>query len=137
MTELVLAIPGQPCGKGRPRFAKGRAYTPAETVSAERLIQDEWRHAGCPRLQDVALKMHLLLVLERPKGHFKRDGSLSAEGSRHVLPVRKPDCDNALKLVLDALNTLAFRDDVQVVDVTVSRRWGPHAQTVIRLWETA
>lgn len=36
---------------------------------------------------------------------------------------RKPDVDNVAKLVLDALNAVAYRDDSQVNDLVVSKGW--------------
>jgi Holliday junction resolvase RusA-like endonuclease len=53
-----------------------------------------------------------------------RDGTLSAAGQRKPFPTgKKPDVDNALKLLMDALNGKAYRDDVDVVDARVRRVW--------------
>ena len=71
----------------------------------------------------------------RPRGHFRRDGNLSAEGLRHPVPRnKKPDVDNALKLVMDALNSRAYRDDVLVAKVIVERDWGEWPETLIRIY---
>ena len=36
---LVFQVPGEPVGKGRPRFTRqGRAYTPAKTAKYENLV---------------------------------------------------------------------------------------------------
>lgn len=127
MTVVVhLAIAGQPQGKGRPRFARdtGRVYTPKATLIAEGEIRRAWEEAGHPRLPDEALHLDVRLGVVRPKGHFTTKGELSAAGLRAVFPAnRKPDVDNALKLVMDALNSRAWRDDVQVVTARVSRHW--------------
>ena len=59
------------------------------------------------------------------------------------LPICKPDADNVLKIVLDALHCpvklgrLAFSDDTQVVRLRFERRWaigGELAHTDVRLW---
>jgi Holliday junction resolvase RusA-like endonuclease len=135
-SEVDIWIAGKPRGKDRPRFDRrsGRMHTTDATAAAERTIQIAWRAAGSPRMEDVPLVLDLALCLERPAGHFRKDGSLSAEGLRQPLPGRqKPDIDNAVKLVMDALNGLAYRDDVQIVDARVVRRWTQHAGTLIRL----
>ena len=45
MIEFV--IPGEPRGKGRPRFSKsGHAYTPSETVAYEKLVRACWYKAA-------------------------------------------------------------------------------------------
>lgn len=70
----------------------------------------------------------------RPRGHFRKNGELSAEGLRHPVPRnRKPDVDNALKLICDALNTRAYRDDVLIAKATVERVWGEWPETTIRI----
>jgi Holliday junction resolvase RusA-like endonuclease len=60
---------------------------------------------------------------------------LSATGLRHPVPrSRKPDLDNAVKLVMDALNTRAYRDDVRIARVYCERVWGDWPLTVVKIW---
>jgi Holliday junction resolvase RusA-like endonuclease len=35
---MMFFAPGQPIGKGRPRFGNGRAYTPARTLNYEKYV---------------------------------------------------------------------------------------------------
>ena len=121
---IVLELSGKPEGKGRPRFGKGgRVYTPNATKLAEGRIIDAWTNAGQPRI-DGPVRLTLLLEVARPKNHFTTKGELNVLGRRNERPTgRKPDVDNALKLVMDALNRRAYRDDVDVVEARVWRRW--------------
>lgn len=145
--KVELLIPGPPTGKGRPRFAQGRTYTDKATQIAETRVQRAWEDIGSPRLHDGPLYLRLYVGVERPQGHFKRDGSLSTEGLRHPFPLRRPDLDNVVKLIADSLNGLAFKDDSQIVTVLADRSWAEHAQTVVQFeeltaddaipWETA
>lgn len=122
---MRFVVPSEPRGKARPRFvrATGRTYTDTPTLRAEQRIADAWRATGAERPPDVPLELWVTLVLARPRSHFRANGELNAAGLRTPVPVRKPDVDNALKLVMDALNGLAYRDDVQIVAASVSRRW--------------
>lgn len=136
-TEVTLWVPGKPRGKDRPRFdgRTGRTFTTAATTNAEASIVAVWRDAGEPRLPDGAAKLVLFISVERPAGHFKKDGHLSAAGQRQPFPAsKKPDVDNCLKLVMDALNGRAYKDDVQIVAATIARVWsdrpGLHVQLV-------
>jgi Holliday junction resolvase RusA-like endonuclease len=134
---IYLTVDGRPTGKARPRIGKGgHVYTPGKTKLAEAVIIDAWVSAGSPRMEDGPLRCEVELVVARPKGHYRTDGTLSAEGLRHPLPRKKPDVDNALKLVMDALNGRAYRDDVDIVDARVIRRWADQRfeSTTIRLW---
>ena len=38
-----------------------------------------------------------------------------------ILPLKKPDIDNVIKVVCDALNGVAYHDDTQVVMVNVKK----------------
>ena len=62
----------------------------------------------------------------------KRDGDSHPD-------VQKPDADNDAKLVLDALNGLAWEDDQQVNDLHViksDRRRGTEPRTLVNIeWE--
>ena len=138
MNVIDLRIDGKPTGKGRPRFVRqtGRAFTPGDTKRAENRIQLAWLEAGRPRLPEGPIVVYVSLALARPRSHWRKDGSLSAEGLRSPWPLRKPDVDNALKLLLDALNGCAYRDDVDIVHAGIQRRWanpGEHEHTHVRL----
>ena len=118
-----------PTGKARPRFTRqGHAYTPAKTVHAENRIYLAWVEAGQPRLPDGPLQMTVIAAMERPAVHYRKDGSLSAAGTRATFPTRKPDADNLLKLAADALNGHAYRDDAQIVAATVLKDWTEHGE---------
>lgn len=122
MNVVRLVIPGASAGKERPRVTRNGTYTPKKTKRAERDVRTIWREAGSPRLEGP-LAAYVRIFVERPRVHFTSKGALSAEGRRTPFPMRTPDCDNAAKLLLDSLNNLAYRDDAQVVDLDVKRRW--------------
>lgn len=124
-------VPGTPAGKGRPRFNTntGRAFTPKGTKLAESIVIEAWTEADCPRLPDGPVALEIEAVFDRPRGHFKRNGDLSATGRRWPAPTKKPDWDNIAKLVGDALNKRAYRDDAQIVDVRMVKRWSTDGES--------
>lgn len=137
--ELTLTIAGEARGKARTRpsfMNEGRFIKPHADRVAEADIHYAWKLGGEHRVRDeAAIGIHVEIAVVRPKGHFKRDGSLSAEGQRHPIPrTKKPDVDNALKLVMDALNKRAWRDDVAVASAHVVRKWGEWPETIIRVY---
>lgn len=124
MIELWVA--GKPRGKDRPRFHRksGRVFTTKETIDAEQSIVDVWIANGSPVMGDEPLAISLQIRVIRPASHYKKNGELSAEGLRNPMPMKqKPDVDNCLKLVMDALNKRAYSDDVRIVQATVRRVW--------------
>jgi len=127
---IKLWIAGKPEGKQRARHGNGRTFTPQKTLNAEAVIVGAWTAAGEPRLPSLndkvqlPIKLDLLFLVVRPSGHYNAKGELNVEGERHPLPeTRKPDVDNAQKLIMDALNKRAYKDDVQVTTSTQRKRW--------------
>jgi Holliday junction resolvase RusA-like endonuclease len=135
--RIELIMDGKPKGKARPRLgAGGHIYTPKPTKLAEARIIDAWIVAGRPRLEGP-IHLGLSLVVARPQGHYRKDGSLTPAGQAKPRPTgRKPDLDNALKLACDALNGRLYRDDVDIVEITGLRYWSDDGweRTIIRAW---
>jgi Holliday junction resolvase RusA-like endonuclease len=53
------------------------------------------------------------------------------------MPTTKPDADNVVKAVFDGLNGVAFRDDVQVVDLRVRKRYSATPAVRVQLQAVA
>jgi len=117
---VKFTIPGEPTGKGRPRFfnrgGKVMAHTPDETVVYENLIRLEYqRQCGKKRFEDNAmLDLQIIAYYAIPESASKKKKAAMENGE--IRPTKKPDADNVLKVVADSLNQLAYRDDAQVVD---------------------
>lgn len=113
--ELAFNVPGEPRGKGRPRFSRaGHTYTDSETKAYENKIIAYYRKAhGGTRLPDTAfVSVDVIAYLPIPKSATK--AQIAGMAGKTILPSRKPDVDNILKVVLDALNGVAYRDDARV-----------------------
>ena len=41
-----------------------------------------------------------------------------------ISPTKKPDIDNIVKIVLDAMNKFAFKDDTQITKLEVEKIYG-------------
>ena len=50
-----------------------------------------------------------------------------------IFPSRKPDIDNVLKVVLDALNGVAYKDDSRVVAVSARKVYSMTPKLVIEM----
>lgn len=50
-----------------------------------------------------------------------------------VRPTTKPDLDNLLKSVKDALNGVAYVDDSQIVTITAEKAYGEQPKTIIQV----
>lgn len=131
---VVLVVPGTPVPKGRPRFARsGHAYTPEATRRAEAAIRALYaQQCGVPdRPDERPVAVAVTAYMPIPKSMPKRLRTL-AEEERLEHRVR-PDADNLLKLVTDALNGLAWRDDGQIYSAQVRKTYSANPRTVARI----
>ena len=70
----------------------------------------------------IPLRVTLVFYMPRPKAHFKTNGLL--KDSAPIWFTGKPDCDNLMKAVLDALTVIGmWRDDSLVVKTTVVKAY--------------
>lgn len=114
MASVTFDVWGNVRGKGRPRFARGgHAYTPKTTRDYERAIREAFENAPerPPEPFSGPISVCIMTYRQLPKSTPKR---VTSEPDTH-----KPDVDNMAKIVLDALNGVAWLDDAQVTSLTV------------------
>ena len=82
---------------------------------------EAWDHHPDPaRISMVGpLALDLTLFVAIPKSTTKRDRARIVEGSYH--PTKKPDLDNVLKAITDAMNGIVYEDDAQIVRITTAK----------------
>jgi Holliday junction resolvase RusA-like endonuclease len=133
---IELHLEGQAQGWQRPRFQGSRAFTGKKHALGISEVRRAWEEAGKPRLpEDVAIGIEVVVGVERPKSHFNSKNELNATGKRHPIPRnKKPDLDNVCKLICDALNSRAYRDDVMISEMIIKRQWSEWPETTIRLY---
>ena len=52
---------------------------------------------------------------------------------RLIRPTRKPDFDNIGKVICDALNGIAYRDDAQIVDALVRKFYSDTPRVIVEI----
>ena len=69
---------------------------------------------------------------------FRKEGSkkrLQQIRDGEDFPTKKPDIDNIEKIIEDALNGLAYKDDSQIVEVFKRKIWTPiGAESQVVVW---
>lgn len=141
MEAICFTVPGKPQGKARARTfynpkTKGMSsMTPEKTVLYENLIATCYlQEAGDERFSDDAyLKVRIQVFYEIPKSSTKTKKAAMAAGE--ILPDKKPDIDNIAKAVLDALNEVAYRDDAQVVELQMRKKYSDRPRLEICIEE--
>jgi len=120
---IQFTIPGEPVGKGRPRATTingmARMYTPKKTASYEGRVIDAFvRAGGVMLIGNIAMAIHATFSMPVSWSMKKRQAMDGA------YCIKKPDADNVLKVVADALNGIAYRDDAAIVYASIEKRWG-------------
>lgn len=119
--QLIFSVEGDPVGKQRPRFSRGRTYTPKKTVDYEAEIADKAMVAMGPCTPlETPVAVYIYINHAIPASYSKK--RKEACFNRFERP-KKPDLDNVAKSFLDAMNGIVYKDDVQVVSLHVTKRY--------------
>lgn len=103
----------KPVGKGRPRFTRnGHPFTPEKTREFEAQLRTEWIMAGNTKPEEGPVNLYCVFRFSCPTSWSMRRQRAAIAGMDHP---GKPDIDNLVKAVMDALTGYAWGDDKQVV----------------------
>lgn len=123
-------------GKSRPRMntRTGRAYTPTKTKDYEYFVREnfvmKYRHFTPI---DGRVRVNIIAYFEIPKSAKKTD--IPKMINNEIAPTKKPDFDNIAKIVIDALNRFAFKDDAQITEATIIKKYAETPKVLIKIEE--
>ncbi len=138
--NVTFIIPGPPVGKARPRMrimeVHGKdiptSYNTSKNNAYENLVKMGFRQVslGTPP-SERPISMIITAYFPIPKSSTKR---FQAECANEDYPVvKKPDWDNIGKIISDALNEIAYKDDAQVHNVVVKKIYSYNPRTVVTI----
>lgn len=135
MTALRFTVPGEPRGKGRPRFGRTRAgftvaYTDDKTAAYENLVKLAAEKAGATSI-DGPLSVQISAYFVPPQSWTKKRRAAALAGCE--APGRF-DIDNISKAVLDGLNGIAFGDDKQIVTLFARKAFAEVARCEVQVF---
>lgn len=137
--KVAFTVLGEPVAKGRPRFSrKGnyvKSYTPEKTVNYETLVRLEYERQceGVCFPADIPLCMNMTIYMGIPKSASKKKQKQMLEGE--LRPLKRPDSSNICKSLEDALNSVAYPDDAQIVETHISRFYGDPPRAEIEIYD--
>ncbi len=131
----MLAVP-----KGRPRarsFAgRIQIFTPQKTLDFERAIAEYYQQSTKAFMfeKDQPICVNVVFGMPIPKSIPKSRQDAMAQGIiRHT---KRPDIDNLIKSVLDALNGVAWVDDSQIVRLSASKEYSSEPYVYLYIHES-
>jgi len=131
---VIVTVDGAPVAKGRARVTTrgrfARVYTPAKTRRYEDLVRCE----AVAVMQDRppvldAVTLCVTAYVTMPKSLSRKRRADAIDGI--LKPTTRPDADNYAKAALDGCNGILFKDDSQVTDLIVRKRYSDRPRMVI------
>ena len=137
MWKLISAfiVPGKPFGKQRPRHMRnGHTYTPKETIEYENLVKLFYSQSEHPKEPtDKPIQMVIQADFPIPTSWSKKKKREAEEYQPFCCT--KPDSDNIIKGLSDALLGIAYKDDSQIVTLHCEKFYGTTPQVIVNLYE--
>lgn len=131
----TFTVHGEPVGKGRPRFSRAgkfvHTYTPEKTRDYEQRVAQLYRVTGGKSIgaQPVLLVINAFFAVPKSASKKAREAMLSGE----TPCMKKPDADNIIKCIADALNGVAYDDDKQITKVLFSKQYSDSPRVEITI----
>ena len=121
-------VMGTPVAMPRPRVVrtpsgKTRTYNSSKSTTYKQMIKIHAKNAmnkAHKSMTERPLKMELTFFFKPPKSYTKK--KLRAVETGELRYTKLPDADNLAKTVMDALNKLLYKDDSQIVELSVKKR---------------
>lgn len=123
---------------------KGTRHKTGESVMVESSKVKPWRAAvqfaanearGGTPLMDGPVSVAADFIFPRPRKHFRaKDGAIKPGVPWHVANRTAGDVDKLLRAIFDAMTTIVFHDDSQVVEVRARKVYAiGHEQPGVRI----
>jgi len=133
--KIAFTVAGEPKGKERPRFChNGQIYTPKQTTTYEQqIIFDYYKQCENVKFDENSqLELFVKAYYKIPKSASKK--KRMAMLSEEIRPTKKPDGDNILKAVADALNGVCYKDDKSIVKMSIEKFYSdvPRIEVVVQ-----
>ena len=134
--KYEIEVPGHIKGKGRPRVNSytGMVYTPTTTKDYEYLVE-QYFLLKYPKFKpfEGRLSVNIIATFNIPKSTKKCEVEKMLQNQ--ISPTKKPDIDNIVKIILDAMNKFAFKDDTQITKLSVEKKYGEEEKIYIEIDE--
>ena len=139
MQKLKFEVPGSPIGQGRPKFSTinghAKAYDPEKSRNYKayvKLLATQAMKEQGFTIIDGPCCLDIMAFFEVPKSKSKKFKERALLGLER--PTKKPDIDNIVKALQDALNGLAYKDDSSIVYLSVAKCYSeiPRVEVILR-----
>ncbi len=114
------------------RFGKQITYTPKQTSEYEKLVRASYTAVSKMFFdKNIPLEISIVALFSIPqsKGKKLKDSMLKGD----ILPTKKPDSDNIIKIILDALNGACYHDDAQICKISFEKKYSEIPRVEVKI----
>ena len=120
---VAFIVPGKPCAKQSMRFTlAGRRYQPRDVVEYRSRVAIFARQAWPHDPLEGPVEVEVVALFLKPVSWSKK------RRAAEYLHAQKPDFDNLSKAAADGIKGILIRDDAQISDARISKRWSDHRE---------
>ena len=134
--NLTFTIPGEPTAQGRPRFSTHggfvKAYDPEKSRNYKayvKLLASEAMQRIGLTLTELPLEVEIIADVGIPASKSKKFKEQALNGLQ--LPIKKP---NVAKIILDSISGIVYKDDKQIVKLTVSKKYSDTPKVEVKIY---
>ena len=135
--DISITVPGKPIAKQRAKTVRNKytgqimSFTPKETINYANLIKQIYVNKYERYKLEGAIRQVINAYYLIPKSTSKKKRELMAEG--RLRPTKRPDYDNIEKTFSDALESIAFDNDNQIVSSRFDKWYSEYPRVEIKL----
>jgi len=136
MEQIKLMVLGEPKSQARHRhFTKGKfsgSYDPSgdKKKTFASILQEN----APVQLISAPISLDVTFYMGRPKNHYKTGAnSEMLKDSAPEYHSGRPDLDNLVKFVQDSLNTIYYKDDALISQITAKKIYSESPRTEITI----
>lgn len=134
---IMFTVYGEPVAQGRPRASTTGGFVKMYDPKKSRDFKDYVKLAASQyapaKLIEGPVVLQLRIYKPIPKSFSKKKTAQAEAGQ--LRPTSKPDVDNYVKGIKDALKGVIWKDDSQVVDLVAGKYYGERPRVEVTISE--
>ena len=136
-SNLKITVPIEPVAQGRPRAStRGgfvKMYDPPKSREYKKQVKLILEQHKPSKPLETPLRVKMTFNRQYLKSFTKKQLKQAEDG--FLMPVSRPDLDNYAKAMLDAMNGIIYKDDSQIVSLTLEKKYASESFTEIEINE--
>jgi Holliday junction resolvase RusA-like endonuclease len=130
---LFIPVYGQPLPQMRMKACKIGGHIRIYDPQAKQKEEIRWRIRGLYKEEPVTIPIYveILFYMPIPKHTSTVRKKDMINGKMHHM--KRPDVDNLIKLILDCMTGIVYKDDSQICDIRAKKLYAESPATIIQI----